>query len=492
MKNEDFEKEKAKLNVIYDYIRGSHAYGLNTETSDIDTSFVYIAPMKEVVGLRANYREQIADEKSDNVGYEVGRYLELLEKSNPTMLESLFIPDRCIRKKSPIMDKILAHRNEFLSKEALKSFSGYAYGQIKKARGLGKKIVNPVTERKLPIDFCYTFNDKQGTEPIVAWLDKHGLKQIYCGLNHLQNMDQMYGVFYDIGQHIHMEYKTVEAFKVAWLEGEIHPYVFELIKQYLGRDVFDIYSATEFENVYANIEPKGYHGVMKEDGSSCDIHLDSIVKGDLPICYMSYNEDGYQSHCRQYKEYKDWEKNRNQARYEGNLGHNYDSKNMSHCIRLLTMSLELARDHEFNVDRTNIDREHLLAIKKHQYEYEEVLAKADELMSELDEAIKTCDLPDKVDHNMINKLLIDIRRETSFNDMNIIDVLDWPSGPILEFTYCPDITNRCFNATRYTVRRTYGITDFLQCCMTYPEIKEEMFNRCVEELKRRLKEGDVN
>ena len=412
-----FTKVKENLDVIYEYIRGSHAYGLNTETSDIDTSFIYIAPIGEIMGLRSDYIEQVSDEKADNVGYEIGRYLELLEKSNPTMLESLFIPDRCILHKSPIMDLILQHKNDFLSKEALKSFSEYAYAQIKKARGLGKKIVNPILERKTPIDFCYTFNDKQGTEPIINWLKKRGLKQIYCGMNHLSNMNQMYGVFYDWGQHLHMEYKTKDEFINAYnnvTDEELkHNLFWQEIQHLSGFCVGSTESC--LEELY-NIKPFGYHGIVKEDGTSCNVHLDSIVKYDKPICYLSYNENGYQIHCRQYKEYKEWEENRNQARYEGNLGHNYDAKNMSHCIRLLTMSLELARDKQFNVDRTNIDREYLLNIKHHKYEYEVVLAKADNLKAELDEAIKKCDLPEKVDHKMINDLLIQIRQISAKNE----------------------------------------------------------------------------
>ena len=208
---ETFEDIKNSGRLIYQYIRGSHAYGLNVETSDIDTGGVYITDNIRLLGLRSNYCEQIADEKNDNVWYEVGRFLELLLNSNPNMLEALFVPDRCILYKHPIMDIILENRHKFLSKKAFNALTSYGIEQVRKARGLNKKIVNPITERKEPIDFCYTFR-KQGTQPIQDWLKERGLKQIYCGLNHLPNMDQMYGVYYDWGQHIHMEWKTAEEF----------------------------------------------------------------------------------------------------------------------------------------------------------------------------------------------------------------------------------------------------------------------------------------
>jgi hypothetical protein len=175
--------------------------------------------------------------------------------------------------------------------------------------------------------------------------------------------------------------------------------------------VFDMYDNNEIliEAYYA-LEPKGYHGIQKEAGTSNDIHLDSIKKGDYPICHMSYNEDGYQSHCRMYKEYKEWEKNRNPQRYLENLEKDFDRKNMMHCIRLLNMGIEIAKTGQVNVDRTNIDRDFLLNIRLGNTTYEEIIEFADNKKKELEEAIKNCDfLPQTVDSHKINDLLIKIR-----------------------------------------------------------------------------------
>ena len=101
-------------NLIFAYIRGSHAYGLNVETSDIDTGGVYIANNKDLLSLPGYYKDQVSDEKNDNVVYEVRRFLELLLKSNPNMLEALFVPERCIIYKHPVMDIILENRNFYL------------------------------------------------------------------------------------------------------------------------------------------------------------------------------------------------------------------------------------------------------------------------------------------------------------------------------------------------------------------------------------------
>lgn len=392
--------------IIYDYIRGSHVYGLNIETSDIDTSFVYIAPYNEVIGLRSNYQEQVSDDKSDNVGYEVGRYLELLEKSNPNMLESLFIPDKFIIFKDPVMKFIFDHKTEFLSKNALRSLSGYAYDQINKAVGLNKKCVQPVFEKKTPIDFCRTFKD-QGGQDMIEFLKEHGLKQKYCGLVHISGMTRVYGVYYDWGQHIHNEWETEGDFLEyyhAYLTGMNSAFIDSFIKY--GSE----YTTMSIGEIYKAVKPKGYHGIQKEDGSSHDIHLDSILEKDVPICHLVYNADGYEIHCRKYKEYKDWVKNRNEARYENNLGHNYDSKNMMHCIRLLTMAIEIGKEGKFLLDRNQVgDRDYLMSIRRHEFPYEEIKSKADQLKKEVDALIETSSLPNSVDHDMVNNLLIEIR-----------------------------------------------------------------------------------
>lgn len=54
----------------------------------------------------------------------------------------------------PIMTEIKKHRDNFITKACFKPFLGYVYQQIIKCRGLNKKIVNPVTERKEPLDFA--------------------------------------------------------------------------------------------------------------------------------------------------------------------------------------------------------------------------------------------------------------------------------------------------------------------------------------------------
>lgn len=383
--------------IAYEYIRGSHMYHLNIETSDQDVGGVFICPQEHLMGLRSRYIEQIADEKNDTVFYEFGRWIELLLKSNPSALESLFAPKDCvIGEIHPAVQYIIDHRDMFLSKACIDTCYGFAKSQIYKARGLNKKIVNPMTERKGILDFCYTFK-KQGSQPMKEWLAENKLDQRYCGLVNIPNMHEVYGVYYDFAAYFHFE-------NVDWRTDFYYdnsPY-----NKFLTRK-----QAVEISDRIKNKEFYHYAGIVNpnEEDKSNDVRLSSVVKGEQPICYMTFAKDGYISHCTAYREYKDWEKKRNPARYESNLDKNYDSKNIMHCMRILRMAKELAQGKGFNVVR-DADRDFLLDIRYHKFEYDEIMAQVEQEKVETEAAIKTCTLPDKADYDKVNNLLMEARK----------------------------------------------------------------------------------
>ena len=390
--------------IAYEYRRGSHMYHLNVETSDVDTGGVFICPPEMLEGLRSEYVEQVADEKNDTVFYEFGRWIELLLKSNPTALESLFAPeDSIIGTPHPAVQYVLDHKEMFLSKECFKTFYGYAVSQIGKARGLNKKIVNPVTERKDILDFCYTFKG-QGSQPIKDFLAENKLDQKYCGLVNIPNMRDVYGVYYDWAAYFHFE--NIDWWCVDFqIEGVKSPYS-HFLTDAQGKAIKERIKNKQFF---------GYPGIVHPDEleKSNEVRLCSIPKGEMPICFMHYNKDAYTCHCRDYKEYKEWEAKRNPVRYEGNLGHNYDSKNVMHCMRLVRMAKELAQGKGFNVVR-DWDRQYLLDIRNHKFEYEDVMAQLEKEKAEMEEAIKTCTLREVVDYEAVNELLIEARQRYVF------------------------------------------------------------------------------
>jgi predicted nucleotidyltransferase len=125
--------------LLLDCVSGSRAYGLHTPESDTDLKGVFLLPRRTFYGLI--YTEQVNNETNDLVYYELKRFVQLLTNSNPNILELLASPEDCIRYRHPIMG--LLKPEFFLSKLCKQSFAGYAQTQIKKARGLNKKVLNP-------------------------------------------------------------------------------------------------------------------------------------------------------------------------------------------------------------------------------------------------------------------------------------------------------------------------------------------------------------
>lgn len=378
--------------LAYKFIRGSVLYNTNIDTSDTDYGGVYILPNEKLLGLPHFYQDQVSDEKHDTTYYEFNRWVELLMKANPNALESLFAPkDKVIGDVHPAVQLIIDNRDLFLTKECFKSLSGYAYAQIQKCRGLNKKCVQPVMEKKDVLDFCYTFKG-QGSQPIKEFLAERGLDQKYCGLVSIPNMKDVYGVYYDFAAHWKFEKTNISILVQADKLGYTNT-----------SDIAEI-SDRYYDDVFF-----GYSGIVHPDGKSNEVRLSSIPKGEKPICFMTYNQNGYESHCRKYKEYQEWVEKRNPARYESNLKSNYDVKNVAHCVRLLHMGKELAEGKGFNVVRT-WDREMILDIRNHKYEYEEIIEYVEKVFAEMKELAKKCDLPETVDIQKVNGLILEARK----------------------------------------------------------------------------------
>ena len=152
--------------ILFEVISGSKSFGLNTPKSDTDIKGVYYLPKEKF--FRLHYIPQISNETNDEVYYEIGRFVELLLKNNPNILEILASPQDCILYQHPLMECL--QLGDFLSKLCKDSFAGYALTQIKKARGLKKKIVNPLPkEKKSPLDFCYILQGYDSI-PFKKWL----------------------------------------------------------------------------------------------------------------------------------------------------------------------------------------------------------------------------------------------------------------------------------------------------------------------------------
>ncbi|WP_316751664.1 DNA polymerase beta superfamily protein [Pedobacter gandavensis] len=343
-------KDKGLL--LFECISGSRAYGLATSKSDTDLKGVFYLPRSEFYGL--SYIPQVSDERNNEVYYELGRFMDLLSKSNPNILEMLASPADCILYKHPLMERL--NIKTFLSKNCKETFGGYAITQVRKAKGLKKKIVNPMPQKRASVlDFCYMLEGNTSAA-LKSWLEKRNYSQERCGLVNIPHVKGLFALFYDA------ESKTP------------------------------------------------YKGIVVNENSN-DVSLSSVPKDAQVIGYVFFNAESYSMYCKEFKEYWDWVDQRNEDRYLDNKQHgkDYDAKNMMHTIRLLQVTEELLRTGELQVNRSN--REELLAIRSGKFEYSVLLEQAEALIQQIDFAYEQSTLPESIDHQKLENSLIEIRKE---------------------------------------------------------------------------------
>lgn len=346
---------KSQNLLLFEVISGSKSFGLNTATSDTDIKGVYYLPKEQFYGLE--YIPQISNETNDEVYYEIGRFVELLLKNNPNILEILATPEDCILFKHPLMEKL--QLSDFLSKLCKDTFAGYAMTQIKKARGLNKKIVNPIAKQKKSLlDYCYFIGlggkSRDLSVPLQQWLKEENLTQNQFGLVNLPNAKGIFALFYD------------------------------------------------------STNALGYKGITQKDNSN-EVSLSSVPKEEVSVGYLSVNQDGYSKYCKEYAEYWEWIEKRNDERYQTNQQHgkNYDSKNMMHTIRLLQTAEQILQNGTLNIKVSN--RAELLAIKAGEMEYDALLALADTLIGSIEKHYQTSTLPERPDSLKAIENLVAIR-----------------------------------------------------------------------------------
>lgn len=345
------ELQNDSSHLLLKCISGSQAYGLALPHSDTDIKGVFIQPKKEYYGL--NYIDQINNETNDIMYYEIKKFVELLLKNNPNILELLSTPDDCVLYRHPVMN--LLNPEMFLSRLCNQTFAQYAYAQIKKARGLNKKILNPLDrKRKTILDFCYIVKG-QGSVAVAEWLTEQGYTQDECGLVRIDHMRDMYAVFHQ------------------------------------------------------SQSDRRFSGIVSGEDAD-EVSLSSVPEGLQPKCILYFNKDGYSVYCKDYRQYWAWVELRNEERYENTVSHgkNYDAKNMMHVFRLLSMAEEIARYKKINVRRPG--RDYLLNIRAGEYSYDDLLKEAEERIQTIDELFKKSDLPGQPDPQLAEGKLVEIRQ----------------------------------------------------------------------------------
>jgi uncharacterized protein len=142
-------------NVQYETIMGSVAYGVSSDTSDVDVYGFAVPPREDIFphlrgeilgfGRQAKRFEQFQEHHIrdgdalagrgrtyDLAIFGIVKFFQLAMENNPNIIDSLFTPANCVLHSTRVGNLVREGRRLFLHKGAWPKFKGYAYSQLHK------------------------------------------------------------------------------------------------------------------------------------------------------------------------------------------------------------------------------------------------------------------------------------------------------------------------------------------------------------------------
>lgn len=138
----DFLRTNERLgkNIILLGLGGSHAYGMDLPSSDLDIRGITLNSKMDIL-TNQNF-EQFVNEETDTTIYSFNKIISLLSNVNPNTIEMLGLKPEHYLYIHPIGQELLDNKKIFLSKRAAHSFGGYASAQLRRLDNKAVRLVN--------------------------------------------------------------------------------------------------------------------------------------------------------------------------------------------------------------------------------------------------------------------------------------------------------------------------------------------------------------
>lgn len=333
---------------------GSRAYGTNIATSDDDFKGIAVPPRDVLHGFLTHF-EQAVSTTPDMTIYDVRKFFKLAADGNPGILETMYVDNRDMLAVTPVGEKLLERRDDFLSKKIQHTFSGYAMSQLKRIRTHRRWLLNPPKGQPTRKDFGLP-------ERTVIPADQ------------LMAADAVIQ-------------KKLAEWESGYLDG-VDPAGKVQIKAKMAEILADIH-VNSVDDQYAPAAR-------------------AIGLGDNFIA-IALKEREYTAKLREWQQYQTWQRERNEVRAGLEAQSGYDTKHGMHLVRLMRMCREILETGKVNVRRP--DAEELLAIRNGAWSYDTLIEWADREDAALHEVAKASTLPSAPDRVALDALCADIVEE---------------------------------------------------------------------------------
>lgn len=409
---------------IFLTLTGSHAYGTARPGSDVDVRGCCVAPMRVRLSFRTQFEQFTwvpgpaatlaraplgpvfaaaieaarthasagpsldgVDVAPDVVIYDLAKLVGLCAQANPNMLELLYVDEREILHRTPIWDRLRGRRDEFLSQKVRHTFAGYAQGQLKRIQRHREWLLAPPTHAPTRAEF-----DLPEHSPLSAD-DRNRIDESITKIIRGWSVDEAIEL---PGAERDVLRERLREFWAAALSA----------RPAVDLDALTGDGAGDGPGRFASLDADADAGLDEKlaDIAGSSLGLASAVLDTLR------QERRYRSARRRWEQFQRWQRERNPKRSALEAEHGYDTKHGMHLIRLLRMGLEILRDGEVRVRRS--DAAELLEIRAGALDYEGLLAEANKLEQGMREALKTTSLPREVDEAALDELLIELLEDS--------------------------------------------------------------------------------